>query len=612
MCKKVTPINQRVNPHTCSQIISTNISKNMKFFLIFSTIASVLGNEVIPKPTCDSTTGVSVRYASTTKRVYLESVDGARGGCTTPTEIWETLKQTKNGSPLHPFDTVSGEISLEYTGSWILTEDLYVLDGITFNIIGTSQGGDSDDFFLLSDSETFINLRAHGGSLDIDSTRVISWDYNLGGPDENISNGRSYISCLSEIIVDASEVCDGSAKNTMGEGRMDVSKSEIGYLGYDGSESWGLSYKVRGFCSDKSNPEIFDSVGVYGNIYDSEIHHNYFGHYSYGHQNGDWSRNMVHDNIGYGFDPHDYSRNLTIHDNTVYSNGNHGIIASKWCTDVSIQGNEVYDSNVGIFLHRSGDRSIVKNNYVHDNRDAGVTFLESSDSIISGNVFERNLFGTRISVGSRNNVFTNNKFLDNSEYDVYMYEGNDLPVDLDTGRPTNLVFYKNVMGSSGSSIRIDQSDEIQFVENTLGEDGFVSSFELHESTNVLFVGNSILGEVDFVSSLSCTDPQSDMGSPLCDSASVVVYGNQDVYTFVPTSSPVEAYTFVPTSSPVEAYTFVPTSSHVEAYTFVPTSSPTGVQTRGIDIEDGETSAGSKIGCMYVCVFVTMMITLFVM
>lgn len=43
-----------------------------------------------------------------------------------------------------------------------------------------------------------------------------------------------------------------------------------------------LYLQVRGFCKDKSNPEIFDTVNVYGNIYDSDIHHNYFGMYSYG------------------------------------------------------------------------------------------------------------------------------------------------------------------------------------------------------------------------------------------------------------------------------------------------------------------------------------------
>ena len=88
---------------------------------------------------------------------------------------------------------------------------------------------------------------------------------------------------------------------------------------------------------DKSNPEIFDDVNVYGNIYDSDIHHMNFGVYTYGHQQGDWRRNKMHDNSGYGFDPHDDSDFLTIHDNEVYNNGYHGIIASKRCNGVSIQ-----------------------------------------------------------------------------------------------------------------------------------------------------------------------------------------------------------------------------------------------------------------------------------
>lgn len=41
-------------------------------------------------------------------------------------------------------------------------------------------------------------------------------------------------------------------------------------------------FQVRAFRKDKSNPEIFDDVNVYGNIYDSDIHHNHFGVYTYG------------------------------------------------------------------------------------------------------------------------------------------------------------------------------------------------------------------------------------------------------------------------------------------------------------------------------------------
>lgn len=69
----------------------------------------------------------------------------------------------------------------------------------------------------------------------------------------------------------------------------------------------------------------------------------------------------MHHNTAYGFDPHDDSDFLNIHDNEVYNNGNHGIIASKRCNDVSIQNNEVYDGdNAGLFLHRSSDNAIVK------------------------------------------------------------------------------------------------------------------------------------------------------------------------------------------------------------------------------------------------------------
>lgn len=43
------------------------------------------------------------------------------------------------------------------------------------------------------------------------------------------------------------------------------------------------------------------------------------------------------DNKGYGFDAHDGSDFLTIHDNEVDDNGYHGIITSKRCNGVSIQ-----------------------------------------------------------------------------------------------------------------------------------------------------------------------------------------------------------------------------------------------------------------------------------
>lgn len=50
-------------------------------------------------------------------------------------------------------------------------------------------------------------------------------------------------------------------------------------LGWDNSESYGVSYKARGLCKTLSNLDIFDDdqafdYAVYGDIKRSELHHN--------------------------------------------------------------------------------------------------------------------------------------------------------------------------------------------------------------------------------------------------------------------------------------------------------------------------------------------------
>ncbi|CAM9219249.1 unnamed protein product, partial [Sphacelaria rigidula] len=478
-------------------------------------------NTVYPKPPCSThqNSAPQIRYASTTYRIYVElgelestSSSGATRPCITVGEIWKVLSP-KYPQTLHPIDSM-GNFANSSTGMWLLNSDLYVLDGVTMQIRGVSVQGDADEFRLASSPENIMNLRAHGGSLDIDSTRIFSWDPVLQSYDEDIEDGRSYISCLSEVLTDSQETCKGRAKNDMGEGRMDIVNSEISHLGYDGSESWGLTWKVRGFCVEKTNPELFGAVGVFGNMYDSDIHHNYYGQYSYGHRGGDWSNNTVHDNFQYGFDPHDYSTGLTIHDNVVYNNDNHGIIASKWCTEVSIQGNEVSDSLVGIFLHLGGDFAVVQNNYVHDNRDAGITLLEYSWATVTNNTFQRNLFGTSISVGSQENVFVSNRFSENV-YTVNMYEGSDVPQDLVTGRPTNNYFFSNEFVSEDEHkeapiIDIDSTDGVQFVDNVLLMHPS-SEFRFEDSTSVLFKDNQGIGQgLELTVVDSCFDPLTDL------------------------------------------------------------------------------------------------------
>lgn len=74
----------------------------------------------------------------------------------------------------------------------------------------------------------------------------------------------------------------------------------MGDMGWFDSESYGLTWKVRGLCTDLSNLDVFDRVSVYGDIKNSDIYGMYYGMYSYGHEGGVWTNNKMHDNYQYG------------------------------------------------------------------------------------------------------------------------------------------------------------------------------------------------------------------------------------------------------------------------------------------------------------------------
>ena len=57
----------------------------------------------------------------------------------------------------------------------------------------------------------------------------------------------------------------------------------------------------------------------------------------------------------------------------------------------------------------------IEGNYVHDNGDAGMALMEVFDAEVSGNTFEDNKYGVRLSVGCANNVFSNNVISDSDK-----------------------------------------------------------------------------------------------------------------------------------------------------------------------------------------------------
>lgn len=89
-------------------------------------------NTPIPKPDCDDSITVSMRYSGVSARLYLESADGkTRGGCVTLSQIWAWRE---GRPPVYAVDLDNGDISDSVTGTWLLTEELIVQDGITLKV----------------------------------------------------------------------------------------------------------------------------------------------------------------------------------------------------------------------------------------------------------------------------------------------------------------------------------------------------------------------------------------------------------------------------------------------------------------------------------------------
>ncbi|CAM9867597.1 unnamed protein product, partial [Pylaiella littoralis] len=305
----------------------------------------------------------------------------------------------------------------------------------------------------------------------------------------------------------------------MGEARLDIEGCEIAYLGYEASESWGISWKLRGLCNDVSNLGAYEDIGVYGDLKGSAIHHLYYGH-GFRAVRSLITGNTFNDNAQYCCDPHHASSNLTITHNEMFNCGNHGLIFSKYCDNVVVASNHIHDNvGVGIFPHFISDGAQISHNVVENNGDSGIAFLESSRGVVYNNTVRNNVHGVRLSVGSRDNVVAGNTFEDNTGYDVYTYAGSDAVVEAETSSPTGNIFFGNVFSGNGGGSRLDDSVDTQLSSNS-AEDW--DRVELRGSDNVLVLGNVLSGSAEYVSSDSCVNAASDaVGFPdVCDDAPI--------------------------------------------------------------------------------------------
>src|ERR1044071_178322 len=432
------------------------------------------------------------RWSATSNRIYVENGGSA------------TLSDIKAALPHAPLDLVDSTNMI-----WLLRADLRLQSGSALVLHGTAIGGDVNEFRLMSnnssDPGSCVSITADWGAIDIKSTKITSWDMAVGGPDTEFKTfGRACVRVRSTLASDGI---------TAQESRMDIEDSDIGYLGYEAAESYGLSWKVAGVHPDPAS-SIFDFVNVYGNIIHSHIHDNYFGVYTFGAYGSQWLNNEVDHNAGYGLDPHDDSDALVIDGNDVHHNGFgnlhngaggprglHGIIASRRCDHLTITNNRSWaNAGNGIMMHRHCSDGLIEGNQLYGNGDSGVSLFDSDRSVVRGNTILSNAnAGVRVSVGSADNQILKNEIGFSGTNGIYFFSGTDLPEpdDVDptlSARPRrNLVSNNSVHDCGAEGLKVTGSDDNQFVGNTFLANSGLCRFQDGDS-NVLD-GNVIPDDV---------------------------------------------------------------------------------------------------------------------
>src|SRR5215204_3853393 len=247
-------------------------------------------------------------------------------------------------------------------GVWLLNAGIIVEEGATLYINST----DTSWLRIVADGEIAYPILV-SGSLKIDSIKVTSWNpntNNYGLTDDSDRNGR--------------DVAIGTPRpyitiQTGATGTMDITNSEIAYLGYEagyGAGRTGLRY------------EGGDSSVIRG----SNIHDLYFGFYSKGVGGMIIENNYFHDNIHYGLDPHTGTHDMIIRNNTVHDNGSIGVICSLDCSKIKIEDNTVYNnSRMSMMLSRNIFDSVVKGNTNSQPGGKALVISESHNNEIYNN-----------------------------------------------------------------------------------------------------------------------------------------------------------------------------------------------------------------------------------
>jgi len=251
-------------------------------------------------------------------------------------------------------------------------------------------GTTTPDLRLLSTPAGFVTMIAQGGTLKFQGTQqaplsVSSWDPGTSAVDELFVDGRSFLLAMG--------------------GRMDISHTDIGHLGFGTGTSSGAAWRSDDHTVDS---EVIPSVGTVSN---SVLHHNWFGAYTFEATGMQWIGNTFAYNAAYGFDPHDLSNDFLVERNVAHHNGRHGFIFSRGCDRNILRDNLAYNNRGHGFMiddGRSEDTSYADaarlpsnnnqlvNNRAYNNDGSGIEIEGGTGTVVKGNVLEDNHVGVRV------------------------------------------------------------------------------------------------------------------------------------------------------------------------------------------------------------------------
>ena len=379
---------------------------SVKFVLLSITISASILLVLLPI-TVSISTGACISYSSSTQIITIS--------CTAGTRLTDVNNVVNNPTILKK----------ESNGVWTLSANLVVArnGNLVIDSIDTSW------LKIISSSTKAFSLQNYG-TLKIDSVKITSWD----------ATKNSYASTSTDGKTQRAYIVSKSGAT----GKMDILNSEIAYLGRDVSGEHGLDY----YGSDGSL------------IQNNNIHHNWRAFYSSGVGGITFTKNVVHDNLQYGVDPHSGTHDMYITYNKVYNN-NHGIICSVMCYNIHIENNELYNNQRdGIFMDTGSHHSTIANNKIY-NEDVGIQLPSLSYSEVFGNTITNSNYGIVIYTqigsvfdrddrcGSIGCVSIKNNIHDNT------IKVSNAGIVIKGGASSNTIYSNFMSGNSQYGIRVD-------------------------------------------------------------------------------------------------------------------------------------------------------------